>query len=162
MSFPIYYNGKILFVNGMPAFSTNCCCGRRRDDTTCCCGDTIEVEYELYDQTNTTLIFTGSFSWPLGSAWSNPLPSLRVGIGTLNEVSGSYRVTQSGEPNVTCANIGVTQICTMSMQGIFGLYFNDVAYDTQNVVHSVVCEQLGNWSAWTQDPGISRYRIRLI
>ena len=27
MTFPIYYNGKILFRNGKPATSTNCCCG---------------------------------------------------------------------------------------------------------------------------------------
>jgi hypothetical protein len=27
MGFPIYYNGKILFRNGKPAFSTRCCCG---------------------------------------------------------------------------------------------------------------------------------------
>jgi hypothetical protein len=27
MAFPIYLNGKILFRDGLPAFSTNCCCG---------------------------------------------------------------------------------------------------------------------------------------
>jgi len=27
MGFPIYYQGKILFRNGKPAFSTRCCCG---------------------------------------------------------------------------------------------------------------------------------------
>lgn len=27
MSFPIYYEGKILFRDGEPAFSTDCCCG---------------------------------------------------------------------------------------------------------------------------------------
>jgi len=26
MGFPIFYNGKILFRNGKPAFSVNCCC----------------------------------------------------------------------------------------------------------------------------------------
>jgi len=28
VGFPIYYNGKILFRNGKPAFSRNCCCGQ--------------------------------------------------------------------------------------------------------------------------------------
>ena len=33
MGFPIFYNGKILFRNGKPAFSTRCCCGE--EDTSC-------------------------------------------------------------------------------------------------------------------------------
>jgi hypothetical protein len=140
--------------NGGIAGNVNCCCNDDPPPTTCC-GETIEVEYEVYDSSNTTLIFQGTYQWPLDGAWTTD-PQTREGIGFFTATDGAYRLQQDGIPTAICDSPNMT------VSALIGSYFNDVAYDTQNVLFTFTCDELGEWSPWTQTAGMTRYRIRLL
>jgi len=74
MGFPIFYNGKILFRNGKPAFSVDCCC----DDVQTCDCDGIQLPTAL----NARVYGTGKgaaiacesvMNWsPIQACWNTP------------------------------------------------------------------------------------------
>lgn len=58
MSFPIFYQGKILFREGKPAFSLACCCGGPCIDD---CGVTLNGV--LLEVRSLTMDASGQFAW---------------------------------------------------------------------------------------------------
>lgn len=157
----IRHNGKLLRApSGGLAGSLNCCC---TDDPppppTLCCGETLEIEYEVYDQSNTTLLFEGSYQWPLEGEWTTE-PQTREGEGVLSITDGLYKIEQGSRPVVVCTVVSGVRVITMD--ALIGAYFDNIAYDTQNAFFQINCDQLGVWSAWTQTAGMTRYRIRLL
>jgi hypothetical protein len=161
MPFPVYYNGQILFRNGLPAMSLNCCCDGRPPIETPCCGDTIEIEYEIYDETSTTVLFSGFVTFVLDESWVNA-----PGTGDLRESSdpfalesGEYRVALAGKPYVTCQIIPGQADAQMTVNAIISVFKNDVAYDTQNINVIFSCPLDGVWTDWVGSPP-ARYKVR--
>lgn len=92
MTFPIFYQGKILFRDGKPAFSINCCCDE--DELKSCAECAFADDHPLTDM---------QFSVG-GVIYTQASPSLKTGF--LGDCSWEARFSRSDDP-LTPEDIGI-------------------------------------------------------
>jgi hypothetical protein len=164
MAFPIYYQGQILFRNGSPAMSLDCCCDGRPPDLSECCGTKIEVEYEIYDETNTLLIFQGTYTWDLERPWTATPPedeTIEAEESDFFQVtSGEYLTEQSSRPFAYCFR-NVPLPVQIQVSVIVGAYKNGNLYALPSIVRVFDCPRDSEWSDWVETSP-HRLRVRLL
>lgn len=159
MPFPVYYNGQILFRNGSPAMSLNCCCDGPPSIPSVCCGTTLEMECEVYDETNTVLLFTETFTWTLEAGWTATPPEDETIETTevFSVDSGPYRLEQASRPYVRCYRDPLIVGVAMEINISLGVSKDGIGYANPALFHVETCPLGGDFSPWYETPP---HRIR--
>lgn len=160
MGFPIFQSDRILFTNNGPAFSTNCCCDIPPEIPSRCCGSVIELEYEVYDETNTFIVHSGSYTWNLESNWTATPPEDEVieVVEFFQVTNGDYMLEQASTPNAYCFSPNFQPV-TVRVIVSLAAYKNGSLYANPAVVLNYSCPLDGVFSPWILT-GVHRMRIR--
>lgn len=160
MTFPVFYQGSILFVDSKPAFDAKCCCGPPRNPPSRCCGSVIEMEYEVYDETDTVIVFSGMFTWNLEHRWTALPPEDEIieVVETFRVTNGDYTLEESSIPNAYCFSlVGVPISVRISI--LLAAYKNGLLYQNPTLVINETCPLDNEFSDWVYTNS-SRLRIR--